>query len=63
MLILSRNIGQKIIIGDDIEVQVLSMGRGQIRLGINAPTEVPVYREEIYQRIQQEKYQVSQAIK
>lgn len=55
MLILTRNLGESIIIGDDVRVTVLSNQRGQIRLAINAPREVEVHREEIYHRIQSEK--------
>lgn len=55
MLVLTRNVGEKILIGDKIEVTVLSVTGGQVRLGVSAPKAVPVHREEIYQRIQLEK--------
>ncbi len=47
MLVLSRKLGEKIVIGDNIVLTVVKIDRNQIRLGIEAPHEVPVYREEI----------------
>jgi carbon storage regulator len=55
MLILTRRIGETLMIGDDIEVTVLGVKGNQVRLGIKAPKDVRVNREEIHQRIQQEK--------
>ena len=52
MLVLTRRIGENIIIGDDITVTVLSVSRNQIRIGVNAPDDVTVHREEVYERIQ-----------
>ncbi len=55
MLILTRRVRETLIIGDDVSVTVLGVKGNQVRLGVDAPKEVSVHREEIYQRIQQEK--------
>ena len=55
MLILTRRMGETLMIGDDIAVTVLDVKGNQIRLGIAAPKEIPVHREEVYLRVQEEK--------
>ena len=54
MLILTRRVGQTLMIGDDVSVTVLSVKGKQVRVGINAPKQVPVHREEIYERIRKQ---------
>jgi carbon storage regulator len=51
MLILTRHFGESIKIGDDVTVTVLGIKGGQVRLGFSAPPNVPVHREEVYERI------------
>ena len=51
MLILTRRPGEKILIGDDVEVVVLGVNGTQVRIGVNAPQEIPVHREEVAERI------------
>lgn len=54
MLILTRRTGETFMVGDDVTVTVLGVKGNQVRLGINAPANVPVHREEIYERIKRE---------
>ena len=53
MLVLARRVGQQIRISDDVEVKILEVVGKKVRLGISAPCDVPVYREEVYQRQEQ----------
>lgn len=55
MLILTRRVGESLIIGDNIVINILGVKGNQIRIGVNAPKEISVHREEIYIRIQAEK--------
>ena len=54
MLILSRKTNQKILVGDDIELTIIEIRGDQVKVGINAPSSVKVFREEIYREIQNE---------
>lgn len=57
MLILTRRVGETLMIGDDVTVTVLGVKGNQVRIGVNAPRDVAVHREEIYERIRHEKTQ------
>ncbi len=57
MLILSRKVGETLMIGDEVTVTVLGVKGNQVRIGVNAPKEVAVHREEIYERIQAGEHQ------
>jgi len=56
MLILTRRVGETVIIGDDVTITVLGVKGNQVRVGINAPKHVAVHREEIYERIKREQH-------
>ncbi len=55
MLILTRRVGESVMIGDEVTITVLGVKGNQVRVGVNAPREIAVHREEIYQRIKREK--------
>lgn len=57
MLVLTRKVGESIIIGDNIEVKIVAIDGDQIKVGINAPNDVKIYRDEIYKAIQEENRQ------
>jgi len=63
VLILTRRLGESINIGDDIKVSVLGVSGRQVRLGIDAPSDVVVHREEVYVRIQEENRNASKSLK
>ncbi len=61
MLILTRKVGESIKIGDDVRVTVLEVRGSQVRLGVEAPKQKAIYREEVYERIQREMLAAAQA--
>ena len=62
MLILTRRVGETMMVGDDVTVTVLGVKGNQVRIGVNAPKHVDVHREEIFQRIQREKAQQAEEL-
>ena len=53
MLILTRKVGESLLIGDDVSITILNVRGNQVKIGMKAPKEISVHREEIYQRIKQ----------
>lgn len=62
MLVLTRRTGEALIIGDNVNVTVLSIVGNQVKIGINAPRNVPVYREEVYYKIQEAEHQSTESV-
>ncbi len=60
MLVLSRGRDESIVIGDNIVVTIVDIRRDKVRLGIDAPSEIPVHRREVYEAIQRENHRASQ---
>ncbi len=54
MLVLTRFLGEKIMVGDDVEIKVVELAGNKVRLGITAPTDKKVWREEIYRKVKEE---------
>lgn len=63
MLILSRKIEESIVIGDSITVKILGIHEGQVKLGIEAPKQIKVFRSEVYEQIQKENIEASRSEK
>jgi len=61
MLVLTRKVGEKILLGDDVVVSVVEVNRGSVRLGVEAPRTVSILRYEVYERIQEENLEASHA--
>ena len=62
MLILTRRVGETLMVGDDVTVTVLGVKGNQVRIGVNAPKDVSVHREEIYERIKKEQQLQQQGV-
>lgn len=60
MLILTRKTGESLLLGDDVEITVLSVRGSQVKLGVNAPKDIAVHRQEIYQKIKDTESQQSE---
>jgi carbon storage regulator len=63
MLILTRRVGEKLMIGDDISVTILGVKGNQVRIGVHAPCDVEIHREEIYARVRRERTEQAETAK
>ena len=59
MLILTRKLGESIIIDDNVQISVIEINKNNIKIGVNAPRDLPIYREEVYLKIKEENTQAS----
>ena len=62
MLVLTRKVGEKLLIGDDITISIVEVNRGGVRIGVDAPRNVSILRYEVYERIQEENLTASRAV-
>lgn len=62
MLVFTRKPGESLIVGDNVEITVLSVNRDHVRIGINAPREIPVHRREVYEAIVRQNQLASQSV-
>ena len=62
MLVLKRKIGERINIGDDIVISIIEVAKGSVRIGIDAPGQVNIFRHEVYERIREENIKSSQGV-
>ena len=62
MLVLTRKVGEQINIGDEIVVRVIEVNRGNVKIGIDAPASVSIYRQEVYEKIQEQNVQASRGV-
>lgn len=62
MLVLTRKVGEKLLVGDDVVISVIEVNRGSVRIGVEAPRKVSIFRYEVYERIQEENLTASRAV-